>query len=442
MTGSDEDELRRRFEAATAGQELDSLRELGSVDDRAPGRRPPLEGIRILRVRAELLHSETRIVRTLDLRSDTTLATVHLALQAAFGWSDSHLYRFALGGSPFDPRSELFLCPYDVDEGEDAGAPTDAVRADETLQTPGDTLQYVYDYGDSWILELRLTDVSDAPVGSPPAVCIAGEGPMPGEDGSMPTAFDLDGVNHALDDPLFHLPDLGFTAEVVALATRLRGTPQFAALLTGTPAPQTPEASRIAAATGAVRWFLDRARGGGIPLTAAGYLRPDDVEAASLVLPTMRDWIGKNNREVFAAPLLEFRTWLQAAGLLRKYRGRLLLTRLGAAAQRDPVALWDALVVKLVPTGAFAREATLVTLAHVAAGRWRAVPYDQIASTLGALGWRHSDGSPLDWRSLTRLGALELLRSLDEPAYDERPLTEFGPVATALAQAALRRSPG
>ena len=66
-------------------------------------------------------------------------------------------------------------------------------------------------------------------------------------------------------------------------------------------------------------WFLDRAKDGGIELTSAGYLKPTDVDAASRVVPAMGDWIGKNNRESLAAPLLDFRQSLQAIGLLRKY---------------------------------------------------------------------------------------------------------------------------
>lgn len=41
-------------------------------------------------------------------------------------WADSHLHRFSLGGHPFDRTSQLFLCPYDVEEGEeddDGGIP-------------------------------------------------------------------------------------------------------------------------------------------------------------------------------------------------------------------------------------------------------------------------------------------------------------------------------
>jgi hypothetical protein len=90
--------------------------------------------------------------RRLDLRSDLTLDAVHQVLQAAFDWTDSHLHRFALSGSPFDRSSQPFLCPYDVEEGEldDEGAvPASDVRLDETLQEPGDVLSYVYDYGET-----------------------------------------------------------------------------------------------------------------------------------------------------------------------------------------------------------------------------------------------------------------------------------------------------
>ena len=63
----------------------------------------------IFRVRADLDRSQPRIWRRLDLRSDLTLDVVHRVLQTAFGWSDAHLWRFSLGGDPFDPASRKFL---------------------------------------------------------------------------------------------------------------------------------------------------------------------------------------------------------------------------------------------------------------------------------------------------------------------------------------------
>ncbi len=78
-------------------------------------RRPQLVEPARYRIRADLNHAKPPIWRRLDLRSDLPLDVVHQVLQVAFGWTDSHLHRFSLGGGPFDGHSQLFLCPYDVE---------------------------------------------------------------------------------------------------------------------------------------------------------------------------------------------------------------------------------------------------------------------------------------------------------------------------------------
>jgi len=109
------DELLRRFESVISGAELDDLRQLvGDLSllgaaaaqerfqpERRELRRPSLADVRIFRVRVELRHSKPRIWRRLELRSDLTLDVVHRVLQTAFSWTDTHLWRFSLGGDPF-----------------------------------------------------------------------------------------------------------------------------------------------------------------------------------------------------------------------------------------------------------------------------------------------------------------------------------------------------
>ncbi|CAN5846414.1 hypothetical protein BH23ACT4_BH23ACT4_15610 [soil metagenome] len=177
------EDLLQRFEAAVSGMELDDLGKLatdisqGSWPRYRPPQRPhlrrsPRDERAVYRVRVDLKGARPPIWRRLDLRSDLTLDVVHRVLQGAFGWWDYHLHRFALGGSPFDIHSELFLCPFDVEEGEDDGVAASEVRLDETLQNPGDVLEYVYDYGDSWELKIKLEKVLAAGADPPPAACI------------------------------------------------------------------------------------------------------------------------------------------------------------------------------------------------------------------------------------------------------------------------------
>jgi hypothetical protein len=173
-------------------------------------RRPPLAEVVTYRLRVDLDRVVPPVWRMLEVRSDLTLDVLHRVLQVAYGWSDTHLHRFALGGDPFGFDSELFLCPYDVEHGEDEGTPEAQVRLDETVQERGDVLRYVYDYGDQWQLTLVLEEVVPSRTDGPRAICTTGSGSAPPEDsggvraGRVPgqrtsaSAFDPDVVSRAL----------------------------------------------------------------------------------------------------------------------------------------------------------------------------------------------------------------------------------------------------
>lgn len=94
--------------------------------------------------------------------------------------------------------------------------------------------------------------------------------------------------------------------------------------------------------------------------------------------------------------MLEFRQSLQQIGLLRKYKGKLLLTKLGKAAQADPVVLWRHLADRLVDGNedTFTTQARLLALLCLASepkGR-----HDKrLAEALTYLGWRQRDGRPV-----------------------------------------------
>jgi hypothetical protein len=145
----------------------------------------------------------------------------------------------------------------------------------------------------------------------------------------------------------------------------------------------------------AYRYLLERADGDGLPLTAAGYLKPADVQALAAMMPTMHDWIHKMAREIDAHPVLHFREYVKSIGLLRKYKGSLRLTRLGRALVNDPTALWAHLADSLAPDErSFHADATVVVLVHMATTAVR-IDVGAAAQTLAALGWSHRDGSPL-----------------------------------------------
>jgi hypothetical protein len=468
-------ELLRKFEAAIAGAELGDLRQLAGdlAAFAAAGpeplarpdfRRAPRDEVAIYRVRVDIDDAQPPIWRRLDLHSDLPLDVVHQILQVAFAWTDSHLHRFSLGGGPFDNRSQLFLCPYDVEEGEpedDGRIPASEVRLDETMQEPGDVLEYLYDYGDTWELTLRLETILPAHAGSPTATVVDGRRAAPPEDcGGLtdaeslaevlddPTQFELVEINRALRTPYFVLREHGVDEGLVDLFHRLHYTRAGEDLARRAiyliSEPVTLGAAELATCLSAHCWFLDRARDGGIELTSAGYLKPADVEAASKVVPAMGDWIGTHNREAHSGPLLHFRRTLQTMGLLRKHKGTLVLTRAGAAAHGDPSKLWDHLSSRLLPgeDRTFDSHATLLLLTYAATSNNSELPLDQLAAALTEIGWRHADGRPVGGSAFYRLPAFDVLINVSDhlASWDER--RHISPAAATLARAALRRVRG
>ncbi|WP_422116548.1 plasmid pRiA4b ORF-3 family protein [Brachybacterium sp. UNK5269] len=464
-----EDDIRRRFEEITGALSTTELQafvgsfltEAGSGLQRpepVERRRPPLEDMAVLTVRVDLQHASPPIWRRLELRSDLTLAALHRILQVAFDWQDYHLFRFALGGNPFDRHAQLFLCPFDVEQGEEAGLPVAEVRIDEALQEPGDRLEYVYDYGDDWHLVLQVEGVRPASDDTPGVVAVGGRRAAPPEDcGGLttadelsavlpdPAAFDLDALNQALAAEQRGVAAAGLHPALENVLARLGGAPAARdlsrRLIDVAYAPETPEEEDLAAALHAVLWFLERAADGGLALTQAGYLRPDLVVAASAVVPGQQTWYGKNNRENLAVHLLAFREALQKLKLLRKYKGALLPTRRAAAAGIDPRAVWQLLVEGLIPPApGFERDAAALLLLHVASTRpGDEVSFDRVADELTQAGWRAGD-EPVSFGHVRDLPATALLWNLTAQQEGEK-FSTFSRVARDLATTVLAPPP-
>ncbi len=97
-------------------------------------------------------------------------------------------------------------------------------------------------------------------------------------------------------------------------------------------------------------------------------------------------WIGRRNREDLTEPVRRLRASAQRLGLLRVNRGRLLVTKAGAAMRDDPTRLWQHLAERLVgqPKDPFTRAAAALLLLAAAAG---SVDDGQLAAVLTAAGW-------------------------------------------------------
>ncbi|TWF75618.1 pRiA4b ORF-3-like protein [Pseudonocardia hierapolitana] len=437
------------------------------------------------RVRVDLTGTKPPLWRRLELASDMHLDELHDVLQIAFGWTDSHLHRFSAGPSTYDPDTEHYLSPFEVEEGE-RGTPESEVRIDEVLADVGDTLYYVYDFGDDWLHSLKLEAVLPRDDTAPRAACTAGRRPGPPEDcggvpgyelfdaatdpthphhsaaraeiihtyGSdldverlAPTPFAIDEINEALAGlparSTGRLPgplaDLVHVMRDSGEQIRLRKLIDAAAL----DEPTVIDADTAARMVRPYTWLLDRVGDDGITLTGAGYLPPVHVEAAVAELGMAKDGIGKLNRENHAMPVLSLRESAQKLGLLRKHGGKLQLTARGRRLLADPVALWWH-VAERTPLGSregIESQAGVVLLIAVAAGAMEHVDAI-ITRTLTAIGWVRGDGEPLTEFDAANAAwdtraVLRRLDALTGDSSDERST----PDGVTFARAALRTWP-
>ena len=156
-----------------------------------------------------------------------------------------------------------------------------------------------------------------------------------------------------------------------------------------------PADAVVREAVRAYAWLLDHVGEEGGKLTGAGYLTPTSVQEAAQVLGLGGTWIGKANREVQTLPVLWFRESAQRAGLLRKYKGKLLLTPTGRRVRGDQRALWDHLAEQIPPktNEKSERVAGLLLLLTVAVAQGNV--FVEAAELMVGLGWQ-VDGMPIE----------------------------------------------
>jgi hypothetical protein len=107
----------------------------------------------IIEIKVALEYIEPAITRVLQVPSTIRLDRLHLIVQAAMGWTNSHLYMFEAGGATWGLP--------DPDFGGD-DLPANKTTLAELIEDTGTrTIRYIYDFGDSWEHKLEIGNIID-----------------------------------------------------------------------------------------------------------------------------------------------------------------------------------------------------------------------------------------------------------------------------------------
>jgi hypothetical protein len=135
----------------------------------------------IARLKITLDDVTPAVLRRIEVPLNIRLDRLHLALQAAMGWSNSHLYEIRArdvgwgepdpdwGGGPLDARKARL-----VDVLEDVGTKT---------------LRYLYDFGDGWEHTIKVERIMPVVVGTAYPCLIEATGRCPPEDVGGPWGY-------------------------------------------------------------------------------------------------------------------------------------------------------------------------------------------------------------------------------------------------------------
>jgi hypothetical protein len=126
---------------------------------------------------------EPAVTRRVVVPADIKLDRLHLIIQAAMGWTNSHLYEFQIGGSNWgEPDPDGFYDgPLDAKKGRLAAVLDDAGRK---------TFTYLYDFGDGWSHTVRLEKIAPGIQGEPNILLLDAIGRCPPEDCGGAPGYD------------------------------------------------------------------------------------------------------------------------------------------------------------------------------------------------------------------------------------------------------------
>jgi hypothetical protein len=147
----------------------------------ATSRRTVWEEPNAVQIRVSLDGVEPAIYRRLVVPLASTLAQLHHVLQAAMGWTNSHLHQFEIGGLYF---GEPELLNEDIPDDYRHALDASSVRLrDFHFDHEGElSFVYLYDFGDSWQHKVTLEKLLAVKPAPKTATCIEGARCCPPED--------------------------------------------------------------------------------------------------------------------------------------------------------------------------------------------------------------------------------------------------------------------
>ena len=143
----------------------------------------------ILRLKVNLKDVRPAIWRRIEVPASYTCWDLHVAIQDAMGWFDSHLHVFRMANPQTGDLDQIGIPDPDGFEDDPIVLEGWRVPVARYLQKVGDRAEYEYDFGDGWEHEVLLEAVTSRQPETKYPRCIAGARACPPEDCGGPSGY-------------------------------------------------------------------------------------------------------------------------------------------------------------------------------------------------------------------------------------------------------------
>jgi hypothetical protein len=172
-------------------------------------------GDQIAQLKVTLLDTEPPVWRRLLVPATIRLDRLDRVIQAAMGWTNSHLHMF------IHPSGRYGVPDLDFPLHDERRA---TLR--DLVDREGETVRYEYDFGDGWEHEIALEQLLAAEPGGRHPTCLAGARACPPEDSEVSTATPISST-HLPTPPTPNISTCwnGSASKKAATSTRRTSTP-------------------------------------------------------------------------------------------------------------------------------------------------------------------------------------------------------------------------
>jgi len=143
----------------------------------------------ILQFKVQLRDIKPAIWRRIEVPASYTFWDLHVAIQDAMGWLDSHLHAFRIRDPSTRAEAAIGIPDPEPFEGAPDFLPGWRIPVTAYLAVVGQRARYDYDFGDGWEHDLVLEQISSRQAKTKYPRCVAGARACPPEDCGGPGGY-------------------------------------------------------------------------------------------------------------------------------------------------------------------------------------------------------------------------------------------------------------